>query len=149
MPVSELCTREVVVAGRSESVLEAARLMRQHHVGDIVVVDETDGATIPVGLVTDRDLVVEVVAAGLDPESIAVGEIMSAELATIGAEKGLFEAIQYMKSRGVRRLPVVGKSGELVGILALDDLLDLIADELSELSSLVKTEQQKERRARH
>lgn len=148
MPVGELCTREVVVASRSDSVLEAARLMRQHHVGDVVIVDDVDGARKPAGLVTDRDLVVEVMAPGINPESIGIGEIMSAELATIGEDAGLFEAIQYMRSKGVRRLPVVGKEGQLIGILALDDLIELISEELSELSSLVKSEERRERRTR-
>ncbi len=148
MPVGELCTREVVVASRSDSVREAAQLMRQHHVGDVVIVEDADGLKKPIGLVTDRDLVVEVLAEGIDPESIALGEIMSTELASIGEEKGIFEAIQYMKNRGVRRLPVVGQEGQLIGILALDDLLDLISEELSGLSHLVKNEERRERRTR-
>jgi signal-transduction protein with cAMP-binding, CBS, and nucleotidyltransferase domain len=148
MPVGELCTREVVVASPLDSVLEAAQLMRQHHVGDVVIVEHADGLKKPVGLVTDRDLVVEVMAAGIDPESIALGEIMSAELAMVGEEKGIFETIQYMRDQGVRRLPVVGQEGQLIGILALDDLLELISEELSELSHLVKNEERRERRTR-
>ncbi len=148
MPVSELCTREVVVVSRSETVLEAARLMRHHHVGDVIVVEERGGSRIPVGIVTDRDFVVEIMANGLDPGSISVGEIMVPELATIESERGLFEAIEYMRSKGVRRLPVVGEGGALIGILSLDDLLELLAEELSSIARLVRSERKKEERSR-
>jgi CBS domain-containing protein len=76
MPLSEVCNREVVIAEKSLSVIDAARLMRSHHVGDIVVVEKREGRNHPVGLVTDRDIVVEVVAAGVNPEALKVGDIM-------------------------------------------------------------------------
>ena len=146
MPVAELCTREVVVVNRSETVLEAAKLMRHQHVGDVVVVEE--GSGIPVGIVTDRDIVVEIIANGLDPASISVGEIMVPELATVGSGQGLFETIEYMRSKGVRRLPVVGEDGKLIGILALDDILELLAEELSGIARLVKSGRKREERTR-
>jgi CBS domain-containing protein len=148
MPVSELCNREVVIVSPPDTALEAARLMRQHHVGDVLVVEERGGVRVPVGIVTDRDLVLEILAPKLDAEGISVGDIMLAELATIKEDAGLFEAIGYMRSKGVRRLPVVDGKGGLIGILALDDVLELLADELSALSRLVKHEQQKETASR-
>lgn len=144
MPVGEICNREVVIVQAGKSALEAAQLMRQHHVGDVVVVEERGGFRVPVGIVTDRDLVVEVVAPGLDPSVITVGDIMVPELATVTENIGVFEAIQYMRTKGVRRLPVVGGNGGLIGILAVDDLLELLADELLLLAKLVKREQKKE-----
>ncbi|WP_435626449.1 CBS domain-containing protein [Candidatus Ferrigenium straubiae] len=144
MPVGEICNREVVIVQAGQSALEAAQLMRQHHVGDLVVVEERGGFRVPVGIVTDRDLVVEIVAPGLDPSAITVGDIMVSDLATVTENIGVFEAIQYMRTRGVRRLPVVDGNGGLVGILAVDDLLELLADELLLLAKLVKREQKKE-----
>ncbi len=149
MPIGEICNREVVIMRRNDSVKEAAKIMRQQHVGDVLVVDERDSMKVPVGIVTDRDLVVEIMASDVQRPTISVGDIMSPELATIRESAGVFEAIQYMRSKGVRRLPVVSDSGALVGILALDDLLELIAEELLELSKLVRYEQKKEAGVRH
>ena len=144
MPIGEICNREVVIVQPGSTAREAAQLMRQHHVGDVVVVEERGGKRIPVGIVTDRDLVVEIAAPELDPSAITVGDIMAQDVATVKENTGIFEAIQYMRSKGVRRLPVVDGSGGLVGILALDDLLELLAEELLALSKLVKYEQKKE-----
>ncbi len=144
MPVSELCNREVVIMSPRDTVLEAARLMRQHHVGDVLVVEERGKVRVPVGIVTDRDLVLEIVAPKLDAEAITVGDIMFTELATIKEDAGLFDAVGYMRSKGVRRLPVVDGRGGLIGILTLDDLIELLADEMSALAKLVRHEQRKE-----
>src|SRR3990172_1617269 len=126
MPISEICNREVIVVQPNDTVLDAAKLMRQHHVGDVLVVEERNGVRVPVGIVTDRDLVVEIMAPELDQLAITVGDIMAPELAVAKANTGVFEAIQYMRAKGVRRLPVVDDRGGLLGILALDDLLELL-----------------------
>ncbi len=144
MSVGELCNREVVIAERTLPVSEAARLMRSHHVGDLVVVEDKGSRRHPVGIVTDRDIVVEVVAAGVNPEALKVGDIMGPEVATVREGEGLFEALRYMRDKGVRRLPVVDGSGALVGILTLDDLLGLLAEEMTELAKLVSHERQRE-----
>ncbi|MDP2693500.1 MAG: CBS domain-containing protein [Gallionella sp.] len=148
MPISEICNREVVVVQPNDTVLEAARLMRQHHVGDVLVVEDRGGVRTPVGIVTDRDLVVEIMAPELDQKVITVGDIMAPDLVTVKENTGVFEAIQYMRAKGVRRLPVVDGSGGLVGILTLDDLLELLAEELLALAKLVKHEQKKETMSR-
>jgi CBS domain-containing protein len=144
MPISELCNREVVIVQPGDTVLEAARLMRQHHVGDVVVVEDRGGRRVPIGIVTDRDLVVEIMAPQLDPETITVGDIMAPDLVTVKENIGLYEAIEQMHSKGVRRLPVVDASGGLTGILTLDDLIELLAEEMAALAKLVKHEQKKE-----
>ncbi|HSM99049.1 MAG TPA: CBS domain-containing protein [Gallionella sp.] len=144
MPVSEVCNREVVIVQRSDTISEAAQLMRRHHVGDVVVVEDRGGVRVPVGIVTDRDLVVEIIAPELDPAAITVGDVMAPELAVVKEDAGVFEAVQYMRAIGVRRLPVVNDGGGLIGILTLDDMLELLADELSALAKLVKHEQKKE-----
>ena len=148
MAIGEICNREVVVVTRDATAAEAARLMRKHHVGDVVVVMEEGGLRTPVGILTDRDIVVESVAAGLDPATLNVGEIMTPDLATVQEDTGIFEAIRYMRDKGVRRMPVVDAYGDLVGILALDDLLDLLAEELGALARLIAREQSRESRLR-
>lgn len=149
MPISEICNREVIVVQRDNTIVEAAKLMRQHHVGDVLVVEDRGGVRVPLGIVTDRDLVIEIMAPELDPVVITVGDIMLPELVTVKEHSGLYEAVQYMRAKGVRRLPVVNDSGGLVGILTLDDLLELLAEELLALSKLVKLEQKKETMSRH
>lgn len=144
MAVGEICNREVVVTEKGASVVEAARLMRAHHVGDLVVVEEKGGARLPVGIVTDRDIVVEVVSAGVNPDALKVGDIMGAEVATVREGEGLFEALRYMRDKGVRRMPVVDGTGVLVGILTMDDVLALLAEEMTELAKLVSHERQRE-----
>lgn len=144
MPISEICNREVIIVRRDDTVHEAAKLMRQHHVGDVVVVEERKGVRVPVGIVTDRDLVVEIMAMDVVEMVITVGDIMGPELVTVKDTMGIYESIQYMRGEGVRRLPVVDAKGGLLGILTLDDLLELLAEELLELSRLVKHEQKKE-----
>jgi CBS domain-containing protein len=149
MPISEICNREVIIAQRNTTIFEAAQLMRQHHVGDVVVVEDRAGIRVPVGIVTDRDLVVEIMAPAIDQMIITVGDIMVPELATVEENAGMSETIEYMRAKGVRRVPVVNDNGGLVGILTLDDLLELLAEELLSLSKLVKHEQQKETMSRH
>src|SRR5665811_186976 len=124
MPISEICNREVVIMQRHNTILEAVQLMRQHHVGDVVVVEERGGVRVPVGIVTDRDLVVEIMAPAIDQTVITVGDIMVTELATVRENAGL------------------------VGILTLDDLLELLAEELLALAKLVRHEQKKETMSR-
>jgi CBS domain-containing protein len=148
MPVGEICNREVIIVRRDDTVHEAAKLMRQHHVGDVVVVEERNGMRVPVGIVTDRDLVVEIMAPDVVQMLITVGDIMDPNLVTVKESMGVYESIQYMRGEGVRRLPVLDDKGALVGILTLDDLLGLLAEELLELSRLVKHEQKNEYRKR-
>ena len=148
MPVGEICNREVVVAERTTTIVEAARIMRRYHVGDLVVVDEVQGRRVPVGMVTDRDLVVEVIAREQPFASCTVSAVMSATVVCVPETAGVIEAIQLMRSHGVRRVPVVDAGGALVGILAADDLLDLLAEELSALARIAPRGQEREVRAR-
>ena len=144
MPIGEFCVRQVVVAGRETPVLEAAKLMRQFHVGDIVVADEANQHRIPVGLVTDRDIVLEVLGQDLDATNLTVGDIMTGDLVTVRENEGVFRAIQLMSAKGVRRIPVVDEEGALVGIVSTDDLIELLAEQLGELAKLISREQKLE-----
>lgn len=147
MPIGEICNREVVLSHPNHTVREAALLMREYHVGDLVVVEE-NGKRKPVGIVTDRDIAISIVALGLDPDVITVGDIMGPELVTMRENQGVFETIQQMRFKGVRRLPIVGEDGALVGIVAVDDLVALFADQLSELSKVIAREQMVEVKTR-
>jgi CBS domain-containing protein len=148
MPLGEICNREVIFARRADSIREAARLMRDYHVGDLVVVDETDGQRRPAGMLTDRDIVVELVAKNVDLDSVTVGDAMSTAIVTAHESDGIYETIQLMRSEGVRRLPVVDRAGILIGIISLDDLLELLSDEMVALSRLASSEVARERSAR-
>ena len=148
MTVGEICNREVIVIQRDATILEAAKLMRQYHVGAVIVVDKHNERQIPVGIVTDRDLVVEVLATELDETVITVGDIMAIDIFTVKENTATYEAIEFMRRKTSRRLPIVDESGELVGILTLDDVLQLLSEELLDLAKLVRYEQKKEVRHR-
>jgi CBS domain-containing protein len=144
MPIGEVCSREVVVASRETTVQEAARLMRQHHVGDVVVLDTLNGRRVPTGIVTDRDIVISVVATKLDPAVFTLGDLITRELVTARSGQGVFETIQQMRTAGIRRMPIVDDEGSLVGIVAVDDLIQLLGEELGELAKLISREQVQE-----
>lgn len=144
MKAGEFCNREVVVIGKDASVAEAAALMRDHHVGSVVVVDESGGVREPVGILTDRDIVIEFVARDVDPSDIAIGDAIAYELVTVNENAGLFETIEHMKRNGVRRMPVIDDSGALVGIFACDDALDLVTEQLGNLVGLISRQQRLE-----
>jgi CBS domain-containing protein len=129
-------------------VTKAAQLMRQHHVGDLVVVDERSGVRLPVGMLTDRDLVIEILAKEVPVTQVTVGDIMSLGVATVRESDGVYEAIQLMRAKGVRRLPVVDALGALAGIVTVDDLLDLLADEIAGLAKVTTREQAREKDTR-
>ena len=148
MSIGKVCNREVVVIERHESILDAAKLMREHHVGNVVVVEDRDGTRIPVGILSDRDLVVEVLAQALSPDAVDVGDLMSTDLLTARENDELLDTIKRMTARGVRRVLVLDDSGALVGILALDDLIELIAEQLADLVGLLGTELRHEQERR-
>lgn len=148
MSVGEVCKREVVFVSKDNTVVEAAKLMRAHHVGALVVTESEEGRPRPLGVLTDRDIVVEVIAEDLKSEDLLVGDVMSFELATIGEDDGISEAIKLMKGRGVRRVPVLNSNGDLVGIFAVDDVIELLAEELSDVAQLVGHEQEREKATR-
>jgi CBS domain-containing protein len=144
MSIGEFCNRDVVCASRETSVVEAADLMRHHHVGDVIVADQKGARRIPVGIVTDRDIVVEVVAAGLDPKVLKLADLLEERLATVSEDEAYAATIYQMVERGVRRMPVVNAAGNLVGIITSDDLLLQLATPLAEVSELARRGRQLE-----
>ena len=148
MNAGEICNREVVIAYREMNLTEAAKLMREHHVGSLVVVVERAKERVPVGILTDRDIVVAVVAKEMDPAKLTVGDVMSHGVFAVREQDGLAEVLRAMREHGVRRVPVVTHSGALAGILTIDDLLELVADELSDFVRTIGRERLRETRAR-
>jgi CBS domain-containing protein len=148
MAIGEICNREVVYVNRDVTVHAACKLMRHYHVGSLVVVDESEGKRVPVGILTDRDIVIEIDAMDLDPKVITAGDIMSPELATVAENHGVLETIEIMRFKGVRRMPIVDADGRLVGIVTIDDLLEVLAEELTDIARIVAREQSHEQQAR-
>ena len=148
MSIGRICNRETVIARAEDTIVEVSKLMRLHHVGDVVVIEPDEGANVPIGILTDRDLVMEILAQDLSPDAVTVGDIMSEEIVTAREEDGIWDTLQRMRVKGVRRLPVVDARGGLVGILALDDLLELLAGELADLAKIVRREEGRERTSR-
>lgn len=150
MTVGEVCNRNVVVAPKTEMIVDAAKRMRTSHVGDMVVVENRGGGHVPIGIVTDRDIVNSVVVAG-DPDHInylLVSDVMSDDLVTATEHESVEAALKKMEEHGVRRLPIVDAEGFLVGILTLDDVLQYLTAQQSELVVLVPKEQRRERQFR-
>ena len=135
MKVRDFCSRTVAVIEPGASLREASLLMRDAHVGALVVTERKAGVTRPVGVLTDRDIVVAVVAVpGARPEGIRVGDVMSEQPRVARDDDGLAEAVKAMSEAGVRRLPVVTGDGSLFGVVTLDDVLRVLAAELGALA---------------
>ncbi len=144
MSIGKICTRTVVVIDRNESASEAAKLMRLHHVGDLVVTDQRDAQRRPLGIVTDRDIVVSVVALGVVPDKITVGDIMSSSAHTAREDEDEMEVAERMRGLGVRRIPVVNAGGSLIGIIAMDDLLEHLSEGLDSIAHIHERQREHE-----
>lgn len=148
MRIGDFCNREVVVIKEDSSVTEAASIMREYHVGDVVAVREQYGRRVPVGILTDRDIALGVVAEKIDPKSVSVGDVMSFDLTTVAEDEDLMHAIEIMRENGIRRIPVVDADEVLIGILTVDDVLDLLSGVLIDLVHLVDGQRRREIKAR-
>ncbi len=144
MNIGELCNRETFIVLKDENIVEAAKLMRHYHVGDLIVVTKSEESNIPVGIITDRDIVMEVVANSADPKTVKVSEIMNQELVTAREDEGIHESIERMRMYGIRRLPIVDKEGCLAGILSVDDILEFLGEEIDALIGLFNKEKRSE-----
>jgi len=144
MAIGNVCIRDVIVASRETTAREAARLMTEHHVGNLVVVEDIGGRRVPVGIITDRDIVRNVVAEALDASLFTLGDLAARDLVTVREDQGVFECMQQMRINGIRRMPVLDLKGGLVGIISLYDLIQLLAEEMSELAKVIVREQARE-----
>jgi predicted transcriptional regulator len=148
MDVNLICNHNVATIGKSRGIGDAAELMRQEHVGDLIVVETRAGAQVPVGILTDRDIVVGVIARRIAPESVTVGDAMTRNLLTVREDSSIDFALREMRRYGVRRAPVVRANGDLVGVIAVDDIIEHLAKELGQLAELIRVEQNAEQRSR-
>ena len=148
MKLKNVCTLDVACCTGDISIAEAARLMRQRHTGNLVVVDNADEERIPVGIITDRDIVIEVLGKGLDPAKTTVANAMSTQLVVADCGEDVSDAVERMRAHGVRRIPVTGDGGSLLGIFTLDDLLRLNAEQVDAPAAILSKEQTRENRTR-
>ncbi len=148
MLIGEICTRKVIIVKRQDSICDAASLMRTYHVGDVVVVEQKNEQIKPVGILTDRDIVIELVAKNIPLDSVSVEDVMSTELFVTQESCELWEAIKLMQVKGIKRIIVVNDKGELVGIISTDDLFELLSAELLDLAKVVIKGQHREEEIR-
>ena len=148
MKIGKVRNREVIVTDKGSNVLEAAKLMRQHHVGSLLVISRESDGNRPVGIITDRDIVVEVLAEEVPLDKIAVEDLMTKSLMVANEDDDLFDTVRKMRVKGVRRIPVVDTKGLLVVIFTMDDLIELLHEELGNIVSLVSREQKMEQKQR-
>ncbi|HJV51030.1 MULTISPECIES: CBS domain-containing protein [Oxalobacteraceae] len=148
MPIGEICNVDVICCDAKASVSDVAKLMREHHVGDVIVTGMQAQSRVPLGIVTDRDIVVEAVAPGIDLGLITAGDVMTSPLMTVDENAGLFETLELMRSLKVRRLPVVREDGTLFGIVTADDIVNLLSVELAMVSRVMAKQPDVERRVR-
>lgn len=144
MQIGEICNRDVVTADPEATAADLAKIMLGRHVGSVIIVEKADAGLRPVGIVTDRDLVLQVTARGLDPGATTAGDIMNGEPVVTQHSAGILDTMRRMRSHGIRRLPIVDHNQMLIGIVTLDDLIDVIVGELGELSSTIASGQYKE-----
>jgi CBS domain-containing protein len=137
MFVSDIGIKSVVTVPRNATLQEVAAAMRQSHVGSVVVVDEAkNGRLLPVGLVTDRDIVVETTGQGAEAENFCADDIMSDDVTCIKRDAGIKEAIGIMTNKAIRRLPVIDEKGFLCGIITADDIFAYLTAGLQAMSSV-------------
>ena len=148
MSAGEYCNRDVVVVSQTDPVQEAVTLMRKHHVGDVIVVEHSEQGAVPLGILTDRDIVLEIMAEDVDLKMVSIGDVMSYELITVTESTTLIDTIKLMRQKGIRRIPVVNDKGTLQGLLSVDDLLELVAEQLNDIVVLISKEQSSESRRR-
>lgn len=148
MQLSNFCILDVACCTPRTTILEAAHLMRKKHTGDLVVVEDDEERQEPLGIITDRDIVVEVLAKGLDPSTTLVSSVIRTPVVIAREDEDSAQALERMRVHGVRRVPVVGSRGKLVGIVTVDDLLKRLAQQAGLLTEIVSREQRQEERGR-
>jgi CBS domain-containing protein len=137
MNIGEACTREAYIVSPGEPLLQAVREMCRRNVGCVIVVERRAALVVPVGIVTDRDVVRVLPSRPGGLGEVSVAEVMSRDLFTLGEQESIVDAMERLRRRGVRRAPVIGASGDLLGIISTDDLLGIVAEQLGSLARLV------------
>ena len=145
MTIGAICTRRVITVDREIDIAAAAGVMRENHIGYLIVTDARSGGSTPIGVITDRDMVVKVLAKDVDPHTLAVGDVMTPDPLIAADYDGISETLSRMRRLGVRRVPVVGVGGKVSGVLSIDDVVDHLVGQLSDVSGSVRNELQFER----
>jgi predicted transcriptional regulator len=148
LTAGDLCTRETVCVPRATSLIDAARLMRERHVGSLVIADEQPEGRVPAGVITDRDLVTAVLAPDVDVHALRVEDVMSTELVAVQEQTSVLDALAVMRAKGVRRLVVVDMRGLLQGVLALDDVIEVVAEQMQAVARALASGRPREERGR-
>jgi CBS domain-containing protein len=148
MSVGDLCSRDTVVAQRVTTLVEAARMMRERHVGCLVVVEESPAGQLPVGVITDRDLVTAVLARDVEVHALRVDDVASDEPVIIREKASLPDALALMQAKGVRRVIVADEAGLLQGVLALDDVIEAVAEQMQAISKALTSGRPREAKRR-
>jgi len=150
MNVGEICRRHVATVRPQDELLSAARLMREKHVGYLVVVEPAvaEKTWRPVGVLTDRDLVVTVMAREADARTLRVEDVMTRKPVAVMIGDSVDHALHEMRRIGVRRLPITGELGELVGVISLDDVVEGLARQFQNVASSIRTGQAVEKTLR-
>jgi CBS domain-containing protein len=136
MGLSQIATMDVVTVTPRTSLQNAAKLMREYHVGDVVVVHERDGRAVPIGILTDRDIVVSAVAFGITPDAIFVEDVIASDLVVAKVTDSFYHVLNIMKDNGIRRIPLVDSSGALEGIVSAEDIIRVLASELNDIVNI-------------
>lgn len=136
MNLFDICSGELVTAPDSATIIEVAWLMREKHVGAVVVMTDSPPRR-PIGIITDRDIVIKVMAVANRRTFVSVDEVMSTNLVVAPGSTGIHEAVELMRDRGVRRLLVVGENGDPKGIVSFDDLLMVMAQETGNIAQAI------------
>jgi CBS domain-containing protein len=144
--VGGICRRNVISIEPGADIAAAARLMREKHVGYLIVTEAgaEAGTAKVVGVLTDRDIVVTVVARDAEPRALKVGDVMTRNPLLVGEDGSVEATLSFMRDAGVRRVPVVGARGELKGVLSVDDVLERMAQQLTNIAGSFRTEQRTE-----
>lgn len=138
MNIGSFCRRDVVAIDQGSSLQSAAQLMRDEHVGALVVTASSPRGPLVTGVITDRDLAIDGVARGLDVCTTPVAEVAASRAVAIPAVASVADAIVAMRDEGVRRLLVTNSERELMGLVSMDDLLHAVASEMNGLAEAVR-----------
>lgn len=148
MSLSKYYKHEFVSMTKDASIQDAAHMMRRHHRGEVILVKQHQGIDVPIGIITDRDLVIEVLAMDVDIEKITIGSILSTELVTVVEDQNIYEVLDTMQQYGVFRVPVVDKTNKLVGLIDTDIIIKVLTEQMTMVLALIQTQRQVEKNNR-
>ena len=148
MKIGEICSRSVITVAEDASILDVVKEMRRHHVGDVIVTKRDDGSEKPLGIITDRDIVIELLAEEVALDTVDVGDVMTMTLVTAPHDADVFETLRFMGIKGVRRIPVLDDDGSLYGVLSADDIMRVLTKELTFIAEISPRQIERERASR-